>query len=127
LQSNLIQDPKTKKWSRTGPKKLLVSPASATLGRPWEKSDDFKVSIDADHSDMVKFTQFDQDGLVKALDVLRAFADEAIPVVENRVMKRASTGMLGLIWLRLQRNTSILHFDPAFLLDIIQLNSCSEK
>ena len=43
---------------------------------------------------MVKFTQFDQDGLVKALDVLRAFADEAIPVVENRVMKRASTGML---------------------------------
>jgi hypothetical protein len=64
------------------------------LGRPWEESDDFKVSIDADHSDMVKFTQFDQDGLVKALDVLRAFADEAIPVVENRVMKRAGTGML---------------------------------
>ena len=52
------------------------------------------MSIGADHSDMVKFTQFDQDGLVKALDVLRAFADEAIPVVENRVMKRASTGML---------------------------------
>jgi hypothetical protein len=97
------------------------------LGRPWEKSDDFKVSIDADHSDMVKFTQFDQDGLVKALDVLRAFADEAIPVVENRVMKRASTGMLGSIWLKLQWNTSILYFDPTFLLDIIQLNPYSEK
>jgi hypothetical protein len=67
------------------------------LGRPWEKSDDFKVSIDADHSDMVKFTQFDQDGLVKALDVLRAFADEAVPVVENRFTKRANTGMLGLV------------------------------
>jgi hypothetical protein len=53
------------------------------------------VSIDADHSDMVKFTQFDQDGLIKALDVLRAFADEAIPVVENRVAKRPSNGMLG--------------------------------
>jgi hypothetical protein len=97
------------------------------LGRPWEKSDDFKVSIDADHSDMVKFTQFDQDGLVKALDVLRAFADEAVPVVENRFMKRANTGMLGSIWLQLQSNASILYFDPTFLLDVIQLNSRSEK
>lgn len=76
---------------------------------------------------MVKFTQFDQDGLVKALDVLRAFADEAIPIVENRAMKRASTGMLGLVWLKLWWNASILYFDPAFLLDIIQLNSCSER
>jgi hypothetical protein len=93
----LIQNPKTKKWSRTGPKKLLVNPASATLGRPWETSDDFKVSIDANHSDIVKFTQFDQDGLVKALDVLRAFADEAVPVVETRVTKRPGHGMLGSI------------------------------
>jgi hypothetical protein len=97
------------------------------LGRPWENSDDFKVSIDADHSDMVKFTQFDQDGLVKAVDVLRAFADEAIPVVENRVMTTAGTGMLVSIWLNLQWNASILYFGPALLLDIIQLNSCSEK
>jgi hypothetical protein len=74
------------------------------LGRPWETSGDFKVSIDADHSDIVKFTQFDQDGLVKALDVLRAFADEAIPVVESRITKTASIGMLGSVWLKPQWN-----------------------
>jgi hypothetical protein len=85
------------------------------------------VSIDADHSDMVKFTQFDQDGLVKALDVLRVFADEAIPVVENRVTKRPSNGMLGSIRLKLQWNALILSFDPTFLLDIFIPNSCSEK
>jgi hypothetical protein len=84
------------------------------------------VSIDADHSDMVKFTQFDQDGLVKALDVLRAFADEAIPVVENRVTERPSNGMLGSIWLRLQRNALVLHVDPAFL-DTVIPNSYSKK
>jgi hypothetical protein len=55
------------------------------------------VSIDANHSDIVKFAQFDQDGLVKALDVLRAFADEAVPVVETRVTKRPGNGMLGSI------------------------------
>ena len=76
---------------------------------------------------MVKFTQFDQDGLIKALDVLRAFADEAIPIVENRVTKRPSSGMLVSIWLKLQRNALVLYVDPAFLLDIIIPNSYSKK
>jgi hypothetical protein len=61
-----------------------VSPVSTILGRPWETSDDFKVSIDADHIDMVKFPRFDPDGYIKARDVLWNFADMAIPVIENR-------------------------------------------
>lgn len=47
------------------------------------------MSIDADHSDIVKFPKFDHDGLVKALDVLRGFAYEAIPVIENRFRQRS--------------------------------------
>lgn len=78
----------TKKWSRTGPKRLLVNPASATFGRSWETSDDFKVSIDADHSDMVKFPRFDQDGYVKARDELRKFAEQAILIIEQRFQQK---------------------------------------
>ncbi|KAH7330053.1 hypothetical protein BKA65DRAFT_460559 [Rhexocercosporidium sp. MPI-PUGE-AT-0058] len=87
--STVVEDQVTKKWTRAGPKKLLVNPASATFGRPWETSDDFKVSIDADHSDMVKFPRFDQDGYIKARDELRKFAEQALIVIEKRLQHRS--------------------------------------
>ncbi|KIM99075.1 hypothetical protein OIDMADRAFT_19974 [Oidiodendron maius Zn] len=82
--STVIEDPFTKKWTRAGPKELLVTPASANLGRRWETSEDYIVSIDADHSDMVKFPQPDQDGYIKARYELRKFAEQAIVVIERR-------------------------------------------
>jgi hypothetical protein len=51
------------------------------------------VSIDADHSDMVKFPRFDQDGYVKARDELQKFADEAMPVIEERLRHIAMDSM----------------------------------
>ncbi|KAE8440868.1 hypothetical protein EG329_006366 [Mollisiaceae sp. DMI_Dod_QoI] len=86
--STIIEDQVTKKWTRAGPKKLLVNPASATFGRPWETSEDFKVSIDADHSNMVKFSRFDQDGYIKARDELRKFAEQAVFVIQQRLHHR---------------------------------------
>jgi hypothetical protein len=68
-----------------------VTPASATLGRRWETSEDYIVSIDADHSDMVKFPQPDQDGYIKARYELRKFAEQAIVVIERRHRSMNST------------------------------------
>lgn len=47
------------------------------------------MSIDADHSDMVKFPRFDQDGYIKARDELRKFAEQAINVIERRLQHRS--------------------------------------
>jgi hypothetical protein len=37
---------------------------------------------------MVKFSQFDQDGYIKARDELRKFAEQAMTVVEKRLQHR---------------------------------------
>jgi hypothetical protein len=75
---------------------LLVNPASATFGRPWETSGDFKVSIDADHSDIVKFPRFDQDGYIKAQGELRKFAAQAMIVIEKRLQHRSMSSTVSL-------------------------------
>jgi hypothetical protein len=54
------------------------------------------VSIDADHSDMVKFSQFDQDGYIKARDELRRFAEQAMTVIEKRLQHRSINSTIPL-------------------------------
>ena len=84
------KDPGSKKWSRSGPATLLVNPVSATQGRSWETSDNYKVSINADHSGMVKFSEYDRDGYEKVRDVLKDFISHAGVVIGARM--RARTG-----------------------------------
>jgi hypothetical protein len=43
------------------------------------------VSIDADHSNMVKFSRFDQVEYVKVRGELKEFAEQATMVVEKRL------------------------------------------
>ena len=42
---------------------------------------------------MVKFSRFDQDGYLKARDELRKFAEEAIPIIEERLRRIPVDGM----------------------------------
>jgi hypothetical protein len=75
------------KWSRTGPAELLVDPASATCGRNWETGDDYKISLDGDHSTMVKFSETDRNGYPKVRNVIEDFVEHAIPTIKSRLQR----------------------------------------
>lgn len=80
-----MKDATTRQWSRKGPLTLLVSPASATYGRGWEIGDDYTISLNGNHSDMVKFSEYDRDGYEKVCDVLKGFVRRANPVIKTRM------------------------------------------
>jgi hypothetical protein len=80
-----IQDDQSKRWSRNGPKVLLVDPASATHGRPWETGDDYILSLDGDHSTMIKFSENDRDGYEQVCDVVQDFIQNAGTVIGARI------------------------------------------
>ena len=82
----VIQDPKTKKWSRSGPLALLVNPASATYGRAWETGTEYTFSLAGNHSDMIKFSN-DRNDYPTVRSCLQQFTKEAALVIENRRKK----------------------------------------
>ena len=63
---------------------LLVDPASATCGRSWETGDDYVMSLDGNHSDMVKFSEFDRNGYEKICKVLKDFVKVAPSIIKAR-------------------------------------------
>ena len=63
---------------------LLVNPASATLGRYWETGDNYVMSLDGNHSDMVKFSEFDRSGFEKICNVLKDFVKVAPSIIKAR-------------------------------------------
>ena len=85
-----LQDKATGKWSRDGPLRLLVSPASATRGRSWEVGDDNIISLSGDHFDMIKFTESDLDGYEKVRHIMQSFVQEATPTIRNRLQASKS-------------------------------------
>ena len=72
---------------------LLVDPASATHGRPWEFGDEYIVSLDGDHSTMIKFSGNDRDGYEKVCDVVQDLARNAVTVIEARIQTSSSGSM----------------------------------
>ena len=88
-----MQDGESKDWSRNGPKVLLVNPASATHGRSWETGDDYVVSLDGDHSSMVKFSDNDRDGYEKVCDVIQDFTRNACTVIKARMQNISNESM----------------------------------
>lgn len=82
----VIQDPKTKKWSRNGPLALLVNPASATYGRAWETGNEYTFSLAGNHSDMIKFSN-DRDDYPIVRSCLQQFTKQAALVIANRRKK----------------------------------------
>ena len=62
-----------------------MSPESATCGRRWKTGPNFTISIDADHLEMVKFSESDRDECEKVLDILQDFLQSAKLVIETRL------------------------------------------
>ena len=79
----VIQDPKTKEWSRRGPLALLVNPASAAHGRAWETGSDYTFSLAGNHSNMIKFSN-DRDDYPTVRNCLQDFTKQAASAVTNR-------------------------------------------
>ena len=80
----VIQDPKTKKWSRSGPLALFVNPASATHGRAWETGSEYTFSLAGNHSNMIKFSN-DRNDYPTVRNCLQQFTKKAALVVGNRL------------------------------------------
>ena len=81
----LNKDKVTGRWLRTGPAELLVSPASAICGRSWESGSDSRLSLNANHSDMVKLTEHDRDSHDKVCRVLEGYVGAACPIIKLRL------------------------------------------
>jgi hypothetical protein len=81
------------RWSRSGPKVMLVDAASATCGRSWETGDNYVVSLDGDHSSMIKFSENDRDGYEKVRDVVQAFVKQANTVIRARIQGSSKKSM----------------------------------
>ena len=80
-----LKDSKSNQWTRNGPPILLVNPDSSKGGRSWEIGDEYIISIDGNHFDMVKFVESGSDGYGKVLDVLREFIDLATGIIFSRL------------------------------------------
>ena len=81
----MLQDDEGKRWVRNGKMERLVSPESATYGRDWERGGDYVISINEDHSTMVKFAENDRDGFPKVCEVIEQFLYHAYGVIVARL------------------------------------------
>jgi hypothetical protein len=71
-------------WSRTGPKVLLVNSDSACCGRSWESTSEYKIGLNSNHSDMVKFEEYDSNDYDHVLRVFDEFVKDADIVIKKR-------------------------------------------
>ncbi|RDW57768.1 hypothetical protein BP5796_12569 [Coleophoma crateriformis] len=90
---SLIQNDVTKRWERSGPQKLFVTPESATCGRHWETGNNYHVNIETDHSGLVKFEQNDRVWYPKVKGVLEEFAGEAGHTIRARLLLQDPTDL----------------------------------
>ena len=78
------------KWSMSGDHAVLVDRFSARSGRLWEESHSFLQPIGRNHSDMVKFSEYDDLNAI-AGDFLIRFARAAPAVIRDRVNRLESS------------------------------------
>ena len=74
----------TGKWSMSGDYTVLVDRYSARSGRSWEESYLFLQPINRNHSDMVKFSEYDDAGGIVSSFLMR-FAKIAPTVIKQRI------------------------------------------
>jgi hypothetical protein len=82
-----------KRWSRSGPKVMLVDTASATRRRPCDIGVNSIISLYGDHSSMIKFSESDRDGYEKVRDVVQAFMKNANTVIRARIQGSTKKSM----------------------------------
>lgn len=116
-------------WSMSGKRAVLVDRYSAQSGRPWEEDRYHLQSIDCDHSNMVKFSDYSDDCDI-VCEILRNLGKEALAVITARLTQKASktrnnalrridsTGFnieaqilreVGLSWATLYEQNSLVH------------------
>jgi hypothetical protein len=72
---------------RTGPKELLVDRDSASCGRSWESTSEYKISLQRDHLDLVRFGKDDRNDLDRVMEVLDKCMKTAPLVIQDRLAK----------------------------------------
>ena len=73
------------KWEMTGTPSLLVDMISATHSRPWETDKRLAMPLNRTHSDLVKFSKYDED-YECVLKKLKTILKQAVTVIEKRFM-----------------------------------------
>ena len=82
------------KWSMSGDYAVLVDRYSAKSGRSWEENHLFLQPIGRSHSEMVKFSEYDELGVIVRNFLIR-FARIAPAVIRDRVNKLESSTTSG--------------------------------
>lgn len=80
------------KWSMSGDYAVLVDRFSAKSGRSWGESYLFLQPIGRNHSEMVKFSEYDELGVIVG-NCLTRFAKTAPAVIRDRVTRLESSAM----------------------------------
>ncbi|KAA8894431.1 hypothetical protein FN846DRAFT_819409 [Sphaerosporella brunnea] len=78
-------------WDRSGAMVRIVTEESATWALPTEARY-MRIPIDADHSDMVKFTDHDDRHYMTVLNRLHECVGKAPGIIENRLANRGKEG-----------------------------------
>ncbi|KAH0541631.1 hypothetical protein FGG08_003921 [Glutinoglossum americanum] len=84
LTFHLQRCPKTGEWKRTGPRVMMVPRISATHSGPNEKIDD-QLPIDANHSDIVKFSDPSNPDYVIIESRIKKLVADAPTVIRRRL------------------------------------------
>jgi hypothetical protein len=71
---------------------VLVDITSATHSRPWELSNRFVLGMNRNHSDMVKFSRYDED-----YERVRGYLQALVAQAEEVVQKRFPASSCGLV------------------------------
>ena len=82
------------KWSMSGEDAVLVDRYSAQSGRSWEEHYLFMQPISRNHSEMVKFSEYDEFGVIVRNTLIR-FARTAPVIIRNRVNRLKSSTRSG--------------------------------
>ena len=82
------------KWSMSGEYAVLVDRFSAKSGRSWEESHLYLQPIGRNHSEMVKFSEYDELGVIVGNSLIH-FARTAPAVIRDRVNRLEPSTMSG--------------------------------
>ncbi|MCJ1318427.1 hypothetical protein MMC15_003755 [Xylographa vitiligo] len=85
------------KWEMNGPEVVLVDKDSATAGRHWENEPHHILSVNANHSDIVKFGDNDED-YVRVRSQLRGILSESEGTIRNRFPRALVRSMRNVAW-----------------------------
>ena len=78
------QETGSDKWTLSGAKSPLVEPESAFCGREWESTSEYRIPMNLDHKNLVKFSEADRDEYDRVLCILHDFAQYAVKTIELR-------------------------------------------